>query len=187
MNLSVIMNLIRFVKAFALLVVFFVIRFPMSVLAGGVGLFCVYDGVSRGVRCHAVVQQSPAIMTVIKTENRNQRRFFPDYVAIGSVGDTVSAVEVPIFRDQFRRLRRGGSLAVHHLPSGKWLNHSELDESLPMYHILGLHFSWHSPAGILMLGGWFGLLPYLSRKQNRQGPRVVRRVGSTLSPPPTAG
>ena len=116
---------------------------------------------------YPLVGQSPTRMAVVKVENRNHRRLFPDYVATGSVSNETSTIDVPIFRDQFRRLRPGSSLEVYPLPSGGWLNRAKLDESMPILSLLGLHFSWHFPAGVLMLGGWFGLPPFLRRKQNR--------------------
>ena len=87
----------------------------------------------------------------MKTENRNHRRFLPDYVATGSVRNEDSTIEVSLFRDQFRRLRPGDTLPVYRLSSGEWLNAERLEESKPILRLFGLHFSWHFPAGILML------------------------------------
>lgn len=150
-----------------MLLVLLLISNMMTILVFCVGAFWVYDGISRGMTYYPLVGQSPMHMAIVKVENRNHRRLLPDYVATGSVSNGTSTIEVPIFEDQFRRLRPGSSLEVHPLPSGGWLNQAKLDESMPIFSLLGLHFSWHFPAGILMLGGWLGLLPYLRRKQTR--------------------
>jgi len=139
----------------------------MTILVFGVGAFWIYDGIQRGMTYYPLVGKSPARMAVVKVDNRNHRRLLPDYVATGFVSNNTSTIDVSIFQSQYRRLRPGGSLEVIPLPSGGWLNRAKLEESMPIFGFFGLHFSWHFPAGILMLGGWFGVLPYLRRKQNR--------------------
>jgi hypothetical protein len=139
----------------------------MTILVLCVGVFWIYDGISRGMTYYPLIGQAPIRMVVMRVENRNHRRLFPDYVAIGSVSNETATIDIPIYQNQFRRLQPGSSLEVHPLRSGGWLNRAKLDESMPIFSFLGLHFSWHFPAGILMLGGWFGSLPFLQRKQNR--------------------
>ena len=82
------------------------------------GVLWTYDGIFRGMTYYPLVGQSPVQMTVVKVENRNHRRFLPDYEAIGFVSNNTSTIEVPIFEGQFRSLRPGSSLAILPLPSG---------------------------------------------------------------------
>jgi hypothetical protein len=183
MNVHKITSTLRLIKSFTLLLSLLLITKLMTILVFCVGVFWIYDGIARGMTYFPLVGQSPVGMTVVKVENRNHRRLLPNYVATVSVSNAASTVDIPIFQDQFRRLRPGSSLEVHPLPSGGWLNHAKLDESMPILSLFGLHFSWHFPAGVLMLGGWFGLLPFLRRKQNRHAEQGAagnsRRAGQS--------
>lgn len=138
-----------------------------TLLIAGVGLFMVYSGIHRGTEYYPLLQQTPVRMTVVKVENRNHRRVFPDYEATGVVGDG-RRIDVAIFANQFHQLRPGSSLLVYRLPAGGWINRAKLDECRPIFSVFALHFSWHLPMGILLLIAWFGLLPYLRRKQRRR-------------------
>lgn len=170
-------------KSVALLLFLLLITRLMTVLVFCVGVFWIYDGISRGMTYYPLIGQSPVRMAVVKVENRNHRRLFPNYVASGSVSDDAHTIEVPIFEDQFRRLQPGSSLEVYPLPSGGWLNHAKLEASMPILSLFGIHFSWHFPAGVLMLGGWFGLLPYLQRKQKRNANPPLRTEDNPRSMP----
>ena len=175
MSARKIASAIWMIKSGALLLVLLLITNLMTIGVFCCGVIWIYAGFSRGMTYYPLVGQSPVHMTVINVENRNHRRVLPDYVATGSVSNGTSTIVVPIFRDQFRYLRPGSSLKLHPLPSGGWLNHAKLEESMPVFGLFGLHFSWHFPAGVLMLGGWFGLLPFLRRKQNRDAEQAAAR------------
>ena len=138
-----------------------------SLLVAGVGVFWIYDGLNRGAMFYPLTKEAPVGMTVVKVDNRNHRRYLPDYVATGFVRGNPSMIDVPIFKKEFRELHPGGSLDVYPLASGKWMDRATLDESWPIFNLFGLHFSWHLPAGILMLLAWFWLVPSLRRIQNQ--------------------
>jgi len=167
MNWRAIISTFRLMKVGALLLAFLLVRYLATVMIFGVGAFWIYDGFSRG-SYYSLQGQSPVRMTVVKVENRNHRRILPDYVATGFVSNQTAAIEVPLFERQYRSWA-GGALDVYPLPSGQWLNGTRLKESMPIFNLMGLHFSWHFPAGILMLGGWFGFLPWLRRKEKQRG------------------
>ena len=175
-------SILRLIKSGALLLILLLISNLTTILVFGVGAFWIYDGIHRGMTYYPLVGKSPARMAVVKVEIRNHRRILPDYVATGLVSNNTSTIEIPIFQGQYRRLRPGASLEVHQLPSGGWLNQAKLEESMPIFGFLGLHFSWQFPAGILMLGVWFGFLPYLRRKQNRSAERGASPNGGPTRP-----
>jgi hypothetical protein len=154
-------RMFRSIKLVVLFVGLTLISFGFTILVSGVGIFWIYDGIRRGAAYHEVGGQPPLQMTVTKIENLNNRRFLPNYVATGYVSNYTASVKVQIFRDQFRRLRPGSSLGVHKLVSGEWLNHAKLEESMPIFRLLGLHFTWNFPAGVLMFVG--GIMPLLRR------------------------
>lgn len=174
MNAHRIASTLQLIKSVAVLVFLLLVTRLMTILVFCVGVLWIYDGIARGMTYSPLVGQSPICMTVVKLENRNHRRLIPDYVATVSVSNEASTVDIPIFEDQFRRLRPGSTLETYPLPSGGWLNRAKLDESMPIFGFLGLHYSWHFPAGVLMLGGWFGLVPYLRRKEKRNAGPCVR-------------
>ena len=153
----------------AVVAVSFALGNATNLLIAGVGGFWIYGGLSRGAQYYPLLNQAPLRMNVLKVENRNHRQYFPDYVAIGLVKGHGSAIAVPIFAHEFRQLHPGDSLEVYALASGRWIDHAKLEESRPLFNVLGLHFSWHLPAGILILAAWFLLVPYLRRRRGPLG------------------
>jgi hypothetical protein len=118
-----------------------------------VGCFWVYDGLHRGSQYYPLLAQAPEQLVVSNVANLNGRTLLPDYVAVGSVSNIESPIVIGIFENQYRKLRAGSLVAVYHFESSKhieWVNGERFEESRPLMSVLGLHFSWHFPAGLLM-------------------------------------
>jgi len=120
-----------------------------------VGAFWIGEGIYRGNKYFPLLNSKPENLVVSTILNRNGRRILPDYVAIGKIESIESPITVSIFKDQFRRLKSGDSMKVYRLNSHdpiQWLNSDKLDESKPIFNLIGFHFTWHFVAGVLIDG-----------------------------------
>lgn len=132
-------------------------------LALGIGCFWIYDGLKRGRLYAPLLGQVVEHMTVLNVYNPGGRTIFPNYRAYGQVDGMDSLVVVDLFQSQYRNLRRanisteagrGQGIEIYRLdPEGSsWVTASRVDESKPIFTLLGFPFSWHFPTGILMAG-----------------------------------
>jgi hypothetical protein len=144
--------------------------------------FWIYDGFQRGARYYSLLTQSPQEMIVSRAINLNGRKFFPNYVAIGSVSNVDSPVVVEIFQDQFLKMRHGGRVDVYQLnpPAGTaWVNRAKFEESKPIYNLLGLRFSYHVLLGLFFIG----CACFLAYMRQRQIDKVLNRLLNRHSSP----
>lgn len=116
------------------------------------GIFCIYDGLNRGIQYGPLLKESPQKLAVAAVYNLNGRRILADYVAVGSISNSEAPVVVEIFEKQYRSLKPGAFLDVYHLEGSKrtpWANAEKIEESKPIMKIFDVAFSWHFILGIL--------------------------------------
>jgi len=138
--------------------------------AGG---FLIAESLQRGERYGRVdASRSYTLVAEGKTERTGM---FDESTAVGTIRETGERAEVAIFRTQYDTLPPGGTLEVYRLAPQQpgYVFRGKFEESLPIWRIGPLAFSWHALWGLFTAGAGIGLALHAWREGGRRGARIA--------------
>lgn len=133
-------------------------------------IFMTFDGVRRGWEYGPINERQRETMVVESVANPSGRLWFPTFQANGHLLVDGRRIEVPIFKRQYKSLRKGDKLVIFELPRrrGAFITQNKLEESKPFIRLGTLAVTWHFFVGALGVSLFFSCW-LLARREQKNG------------------